>query len=182
MGQLRIAIRAFAAEGHDPSEVLARTGRLLAGLDTELFATCCYLQLDPATGELLAARAGHPHPVMINCSQSRVSEFVVPGGPPLGVDPAADYPWTRTVLASGDALLLYTDGLVETRRDDIDESVRGMLARIDDSLRTLPEHGADAGADRLDQLAECLVGPVLSVAPRQDDVALMLVRRLPPPD
>ncbi|QMU68048.1 SpoIIE family protein phosphatase [Streptacidiphilus sp. P02-A3a] len=181
MGQLRIAIRAFAAEGHGPSEVLARTGRLLAGLDTDLFATCCYLQLNPDTGELLAARAGHPHPVMINCTRPRVSEFAIPGGPPLGVDPSATYPWTRTVLAPGDALLLYTDGLVETRQDDIEESVRAMLSRIQDCLRGTPPPGTDTGADRLDQLAECLVRPVLAVVPRQDDVALMLVRRLPEP-
>ena len=180
MGQLRIAIRAYAAEGHGPSEVLSRSGRLLAGLDTDLFATCCYLQLNPSTGELLAARAGHPHPVMVDCDRPRVTEFAVPGGPPLGVDPAAGYPWTRTVLASGDALLLYTDGLVETRGEDIDASVRGMLSRIQDCLvGDRPPPGSGTGADRLEQLADCLVQPVLDMAPRQDDVALMLVRRRP---
>ena len=197
MGQLRIALRAYAAEGHAPSEVLARTGRLLAGLDTDLFATCCYLQLRPDTGELVAARAGHPQPVMINCQQRRVSEFSVPGGPPLGVNPDATYPWTRTVLASGDALLLYTDGLVETRGEDIDLSVRSMLGRIEDCLAEPPSQPSPqstpsppstpfppstdcSDVDRLDQLADCLVQPVLEVAPRQDDVALMLVRRLAP--
>jgi len=178
MGQLRIAIRAYAAEGHGPSEVLARTGRLLSDLDTDLFATCCYLQLNPATGDLLAARAGHPQPAMVNCSQHRVSEFAVPGGPPLGVDPVATYPWTHTVLAGGDALLLYTDGLVETRNEDIDASVHALLSRIEDSLTHLPvPSGGETDADRLGQLADLLVQPVLEIAPRQDDVALMLVRR-----
>jgi Stage II sporulation protein E (SpoIIE)/PAS fold len=179
MGQLRIALRAYATEGHAPSEVLARTGRLLADLDTDLFATCCYLQLNQTTGELLAARAGHPQPVMVNCHQRRVSELAVPGGPPLGVDPAATYPWTRTVLASGDALLLYTDGLVETRGEDIDLSVRAMLGRIQDCLASTPPPPGGGGADQLEQLADFLVRPVLDVAPRQDDVALMLLRRLP---
>ncbi len=58
MGQLRIALRAYAAEGHPPSTVLARASRFLAELDTERFATCGYAQLDLATG----TRATRPGP------------------------------------------------------------------------------------------------------------------------
>lgn len=63
MGQLRSGLRAYATDGHDPAATLARTSRLLTELDTELFATCLYLTLDPADGTLRAARARHPAPV-----------------------------------------------------------------------------------------------------------------------
>ncbi len=87
MGQLRSGLRAYATDGHDPAATLARTSRLLAELDTDLFATCLYLTLDPATGVLRGARAGHPAPVRI--SDAGATELQLPGGPPLGVDPVS---------------------------------------------------------------------------------------------
>lgn len=64
MGQLRSAVRAYAAEGHDPGTVLRRTNRLMLDLETGLFATCCCVWLDPATGATRIATAGHPAPLM----------------------------------------------------------------------------------------------------------------------
>ena len=60
MGQLRIALRAYAGEGHPPSTVLARASRFLAELDTDRFATCTYAQVDLATGAYAPSRAGPP--------------------------------------------------------------------------------------------------------------------------
>ena len=179
MGQLRIALRAYAAEGHSPGAVLARTGRLLAELDTDLFATCCYLSLDPATGEVNAARAGHPQPARIHAGQGTAVELDLPGGPPLGVDPAAHYPESATVLAPGETLLLYTDGLIETRDEDIDTSLERLLATVRDWVGTA---AATAGAaatgagEWLGQLADHLVGPCRARSPRADDVAVFLIQ------
>lgn len=64
MSQLRTAIHAYAAEGHGPDAVLVRASRFLTSLDEGRFATCIYLEADPATGILRIARAGHPHPVL----------------------------------------------------------------------------------------------------------------------
>ncbi|MBV9023367.1 MAG: SpoIIE family protein phosphatase [Streptomycetaceae bacterium] len=61
-GQLRSAVRAYAAEGHDPSTVLSRTNRLLVELDTDRFATCLCLWLDPSTGQVETVTAGHNPP------------------------------------------------------------------------------------------------------------------------
>ncbi|WP_051944210.1 SpoIIE family protein phosphatase [Streptacidiphilus rugosus] len=170
MGQLRIALRAFAREGHDPSEAMARTGRLLADLDTGLFATCCYLSLEPATGRLLAARAGHPLPVLLDAS-GLPRELDLPGGPPLGIDAGAAYPLSEHRLAPGEGLLLYTDGLIEDRTEAYDESVARLLA-------TLRQDGPKAPADTgWEGLADRLVRARPAPGRVQDDLALLLVRR-----
>ncbi|RAG82498.1 hypothetical protein DN069_26955, partial [Streptacidiphilus pinicola] len=137
MGQLRVALRAFAREGHDPGVVLERTGRLLAELDTGLFATCCYVTLDTATGRLLAARAGHPLPVLTG-TDGDPRELDLPGGPPLGIDPSAHYPLTEHHLAPGGTLLLYTDGLIEERTEPYDDSVARLLTLLRTAHTTAP--------------------------------------------
>ncbi len=64
MGQLRRAVRAFALGDRAPDEVMSGVSRLPADLDPGLFASCCYIRLDPATGRARAARAGHPPPLL----------------------------------------------------------------------------------------------------------------------
>ena len=69
MGRLRTAVHAYAREGHGPAEVMARTNQWLVDLNTDpdisLFATCCFVVLNPATGELAMCRAGHPPPALV---------------------------------------------------------------------------------------------------------------------
>ncbi len=177
MGQLRSGLRAYATDGHDPAATLARTSRLLAELDTDLFATCLYLTLDPADGTLCAARAGHPPPVRISGAQA--VELDLPGGPPLGVDPGAPYPLTTGHLAPGESLLVYTDGLVEDREEDYDESVQRMIGGLELWARqTGPIQGA-SGAE-LERLADLLTLNVTERRSRPDDVALLLLHRTDP--
>ncbi|MFE3111380.1 SpoIIE family protein phosphatase [Kitasatospora indigofera] len=174
MGQLRSGLRAYATDGHDPAATLARTSRLLAELDTELFATCLYLTLDPADGTLSAARAGHPAPVRI--TGAKAVELDLPGGPPLGVDPGAPYRLTVDSLAVGESLLVYTDGLVEDREEDYDESVHRMLGGLELwAARTGPVQGA-VGPE-LERLADLLTLNVTERRSRPDDVALLLLHR-----
>ncbi|MGW4650601.1 SpoIIE family protein phosphatase [Kitasatospora sp. NPDC004289] len=177
MGQLRSGLRAYATDGHDPAATLARTSRLLAELDTDLFATCLYLVLDPATGELTGARAGHTSPVRV--SGHRAVELELPGGPPLGVEPGAAYPLTTGRLGVGDTLLVYTDGLVEDRAEDYDHSVRRMLGglelwsrRTGGPTRATPQAG-------LERMADLLTLNVTERRSRPDDVALLLLHRVP---
>jgi serine phosphatase RsbU (regulator of sigma subunit) len=174
MGQLRIALRAFAREGHDPAGTLARTGRLLSDLDTDLFATCCYLTLDPATGRLWAARAGHPLPVRLEASGA-ARELDLPGGPPLGVDPTAEYPLAEHRLGVGEGLLLYTDGLIEGRIGAGSRRLGqdGLLGLIGDHQA----HGLTRGRLVDGALAEVeeLNGGALT-----DDVAVLLLERNQP--
>lgn len=115
MGQLRIAMTAYAAEGHSSAEVLARASAFLAELHADRFATCLYLQVSLATGQVRAANAGHLPP-LVRHADGTVGRVEVATGLPLGLpaDWLPDgYPHTDFHLAPGDTLLLYTDGLVE---------------------------------------------------------------------
>ncbi|WP_051732539.1 SpoIIE family protein phosphatase [Kitasatospora phosalacinea] len=176
MGQLRSVLWAYATEGNDPAAALERTSWLLSEMETELFATCVYVVLDPVTGALRAARAGHPQPVRIGAGGA--AELELPGGPPLGVLPGVRYPLVEARLAPGETLLAYTDGLVEVRDEDYDESVQRMLGGLE--LWTAEAGGAGRlerpGA--LERLADLLTLNVTEREVRQDDVALLLLHRV----
>ncbi|MER7751389.1 SpoIIE family protein phosphatase [Kitasatospora sp. NPDC097643] len=174
MGQLRSGLRAYATDGHDPAATLARTSRLLAELDTDLFATCLYLTLDPADGALAGARAGHPAPVRV--AGAKAVELDLPGGPPLGVDPGQPYQLTVGRLAVGETLLVYTDGLVEDREEDYDESVQRMLGGLELWARQTGP-GRIGPAPALERLADLLTLNVTERRSRPDDVALLLLHR-----
>ncbi|MEU1805914.1 SpoIIE family protein phosphatase [Streptomyces sp. NPDC019937] len=188
MGQLRIAVRAYASEGHHPDAVLARASRFLCGLadpngdgsDDPRFATCLYMEVDPVAGTLDIARAGHPDPA-VRLADGTLMIRPTAGGLPLGVDPEGDYPTTRVVLEPGETLLMCTDGLIETGGHDLETGW--------DRIRSVFEHPATAtdGPHDLEALAEALVqavhgppshhttGPLADR--REDDIALLLIRR-----
>ncbi|MFE9773238.1 SpoIIE family protein phosphatase [Streptomyces sp. NPDC005931] len=162
MGQLRSAVHAFAASGRPPQEVITHTNRLLAELDADAFATCCYIELDPGTGRALAVRAGHPPP-LLRRPDGRVETLDLAGGMMLGVQPDAPYPVTAFTLPPGSVLVLYTDGLVEQPGSDIEtgiDAVRGCLA--------------DCVTDSVEELADQLVRTARRTPDRPDDVALLL--------
>ncbi|MGW3731405.1 PP2C family protein-serine/threonine phosphatase, partial [Streptomyces sp. NPDC000851] len=84
MGQLRIVLRAYAAEGHTPATVMARASVFLHELDTDRFATCLYAEADLATGVVQVVRAGHIDP-LIRAPDGSCRRVPVPGGLPLGL-------------------------------------------------------------------------------------------------
>ncbi|MFF7360128.1 SpoIIE family protein phosphatase [Streptomyces sp. NPDC008125] len=188
MGQLRIALRAYASEGHRPDAVLARASRFLAGLtegyahegddDDEAsaprFATCLYAEVDPADGSLDIARAGHPDPVVISMDGTAVIRQTA-GGMPLGIETDADYPTTQVVLEPGETIMLCTDGLIETGGHDL---MTGWV-RLRPVLET---PGADPEA-LAEALVETVHGPTshYTTGPlaerHEDDIALVLLRR-----
>ena len=139
MGQLRIALRAYASEGHRPDAVLSRASRFLHGIThgsgdesaAELrFATCLYVEADPVTGMLEIARAGHPD-LVIRMADGTVMTRPTPGGLPLGIDPDADYPTTRFTLEPGETMMLCTDGLIETGGHDLESGGRRLRAILE---------------------------------------------------
>ncbi|MFI2511213.1 SpoIIE family protein phosphatase [Streptomyces sp. NPDC018972] len=162
MGQLRSAVHAFAASGRPPQEVITHTNRLLVELETDVFATCCYIELDPATGRALAVRAGHPPPLLRH-PDGHTESLDLPGGVLLGVLPEAVYPVTALTLAPGSVLALYTDGLVETPGGDIETGI-GMIRRCLARSRT----------DSVEELADRLIRTARRTEDRPDDVALLL--------
>ncbi|MEV5987195.1 SpoIIE family protein phosphatase [Streptomyces sp. NPDC052051] len=180
MGQLRIALRAYASEGHRPDAVLSRASRFLHGMTSGedgadlRFATCLYVEVDPATGTLEIARAGHPDPA-IRMADGTVLTRPTACGLPLGIDPDSDYPTTRLVLEPGETMLLCTDGLIETGGHDLDTGwlrLRHILEQHDGDLEKLA-----------DSLVQAVHGPSSHHATgpltdrREDDIALLLLCR-----
>ncbi|GAA2292907.1 SpoIIE family protein phosphatase [Streptomyces atrovirens] len=168
MGQVRTAVRAYTAVGQEPEEVMRSTNRLLLDLGSDLFASCLYLRLDPAHGRAVMSRAGHPPP-LLRRPDGRVRVLDLAGGPLLGIDGSAAYPSTEVDLSPGSLLVLYTDGLVESPGTDFEDAVADLCRRLTD-LGDLP----------LDDLADALVQHGADAENRLDDIALLLLRALPP--
>lgn len=142
MGRVRTAVRAYVSEGHDLSAALERTNRLMQSFDNGLFATCCLLSLDEATGEVEVASAGHPAPLLFAPGPLRTLD--VDPGPPLGVDPEATFPTTRHRLSGSARVLLYTDGVVEWPR-----SADGGEQALENALDAHAASPAQTVADRV---------------------------------
>ncbi|MFE1949477.1 SpoIIE family protein phosphatase [Streptomyces sp. NPDC059524] len=179
MSRLRTAIHAYAAEGHGPDAVLVRASHFLASLGEDRFATCIYLEADPATGTLRIARAGHPHPVLRLPDGTCVLKHVR-GGLPLGLDlDEDDYPVSVVTLRENEIMMLCTDGLIESGGHDM---YTGWL-RVRDALE--PGSAGDLGglADRLMNAVvaptEARKGEQPAAAFTEDDIALLLLRRDP---
>ncbi|MGW3011856.1 SpoIIE family protein phosphatase [Streptomyces sp. NPDC001219] len=167
MGQVRTAVRAYATAGAAPGEVLARTNRLLTGLDPGLFTSCLYVHIDLRTRRACLAGAGHPPPLLRHPDR-HTTVLRVPPGLLLGIEPDARYTTTEITLPPRSVLALYTDGLIETPGVDPDRSVADLAARLNDA----PPLGPD-------RLADALLENRHGDADRQDDVALMLLAALP---
>jgi len=167
MRQLRIAVHAYAREGHGPADVMSRTNQFLANTnadrEVELSATCCIVILNPATGDLSLCRAGHPPPVLFEPGdEPRVLES--DPGLPLGMFANATYRATQMRAKAGSLLALMTDGLLAT--DAGDDYNLGYLL---DVLR----YGA---AEDLEDLADDLLSNPREPSRHGDDVALLLAR------
>ncbi|GHD24823.1 SpoIIE family protein phosphatase [Streptomyces galbus] len=166
MGQLRIVLRAYAAEGHTPATVMARASVFLHELDTDRFATCLYAEADLATGVVQVVRAGHIDP-LVRAPDGDCRRVPVPGGLPLGLSAqfgSLEYPVGTLELDTGHTLLLCTDGLVEVPGADVDDGMRALAALI------------AAGPDDVRELADRLI-EVADERGGDDDVALLLLRR-----
>ncbi|MGW1498798.1 SpoIIE family protein phosphatase [Streptomyces mirabilis] len=169
MGQLRIVLRAYAAEGHTPATVMARASVFLHELDTDRFATCLYAEADLSTGVVQLVRAGHIDPV-IRQNDGTCRRQSVEGGLPLGLSALfgrLEYPVDTVELDPGQTLVLCTDGLVEQPGVDLDEGMHTLMELI----RSGPDDVRDL-ADRLIDVAEERGG--------DDDVALLALRRRGP--
>ncbi|GHJ42359.1 SpoIIE family protein phosphatase [Streptomyces sp. TS71-3] len=166
MGQLRIVLRAYACEGHTPATVMARASVFLHELDTDRFATCVYADADLSTGVIRLVRAGHLGPLLRE-ADGTCRPVDVAGGLPLGHSQEfgrPEYEVTTLVLAPGQSLLLFTDGLVERPGADVEQG----LAELAEQVAT--------GTGDVERLADQLAS-VADEREGEDDVALLLLRR-----
>jgi CheY-like chemotaxis protein len=160
MAELRHATRAYLADGHGPAAVLDRLNRLMTTFMIGEIATICMVAIDPETGEVRLANAGHPPPVLWTPVGP---QLISAHSPLLGIEvrPATEISFC---LEPQDTLALYTDGLIEKRGEKLDDS----LVRLTQSVGT-PDSDLETFASRL--LAD--VGP----GKPADDIAMVVVRR-----
>lgn len=128
MIDVRRYIGSLTGERLSPAAVLARANEHLLAAGTDVMVTCCYAVVDAAGRRLTYALAGHP-PAVVRDASGTVLAGGVPG-PPLGVLAEAAYEERSVDLVGPFALVLYTDGLVERRGEDIVDSLEGLRAVV----------------------------------------------------
>jgi signal transduction histidine kinase/DNA-binding response OmpR family regulator len=163
MGQLRSATRALLLENHTPAQVLTALDAFAALIPDALCSTVFCAVIDPAAHSVAYSSAGHP-PAILAATDGTHQLLVEARSVRLAVLELATRPESRTELPPGSTLLLYTDGLVERRRESIDIGI-GRAASI---LGRGPDESPE-------QLARQL-GTQLLGDNHDDDVAFLLYR------
>ena len=193
MGQVRAAVRGAALTNSDPASVMNALDRVVWDLDAlwpasmplgsprarpgmafggELFVTMLYGTVDPETGDVVLASAGHPLPALLFGQASRADgrargELVtMPVGPPLGIEGVR--PAHHLTLGVGDMLVGFTDGLLERRGEAFDEGE----ARLLEVLADLPP-----GSPR--SVAQHVMDSMLQTSGQEDDCAVLAIGRSP---
>jgi serine phosphatase RsbU (regulator of sigma subunit)/integral membrane sensor domain MASE1/anti-sigma regulatory factor (Ser/Thr protein kinase) len=162
MGQIRMALRAYALDELAPDQALVRLNRLMRELQPGAMATVLYGHLDPATRNFQFANAGHPPPLLIRGPHD--ANYVEDGrSAPVGVTQHAEFRAASLWFDPGATLVLYTDGLFERR-----------AVSIDDRLALLRRAAGEAPDDP-ESVCDHLVATMLDEGPA-DDVALLAVR------
>ncbi|MGW4759965.1 SpoIIE family protein phosphatase [Streptomyces chartreusis] len=174
MGRLRTAVRTLADLDLPPDELLAhlddQMNRFLderGDQSPQAFeapgATCLYAIYDPVSRCCVMARAGHPPPAVVS-TDGRVDFVELPGGPPLGLGGVV-FESCEIKLDDGELLVLYTDGLVESRQQDIETG----LERLRETLSCMPSSASP------EEACNILIRELLPAQP-QDDMALLVGR------
>jgi PAS domain S-box-containing protein len=165
MGRLRSALRAYAVDGHGPAAILERLNALQFDLGQDDMATAAIVGLDPLSGRMRYASAGHLPPLLVCGGEGRW--LAPPRGMPLGTVEDARYSEAEAELPEDATLALYTDGLVEARGEVLDRGLERLLGAL-----------LGASGD-----LEAVCGQVLEGAAGaeavEDDVTLLLLRREP---
>jgi serine phosphatase RsbU (regulator of sigma subunit) len=136
MGRLRTATCAYADLDLEPGTVLQHLDKITCELE-HYIVTCLYAVYDPRSGQCRIANAGHMPPAL--AGPDRPARLLdLPSGAPLGVG-GVPFETTTATLGSGDLLVLYTDGLVETRQHPIDDRLAVLVGFLDEPHRPLEE-------------------------------------------
>ncbi len=161
MGELRHALRAFATESHSPVAITGLVNQVLTRYHPGIIATLCLALLDPASGELQIVNCGHMPLLLVDGARAA---YLGEGGLLLGL-PMHEPHIETTFLPAGGTALLMTDGLVEER---------GVL--IDVNLEKLRVAAQEVGGADI----EAFTNHLMSIfGPREDDVAMIALRRTP---
>lgn len=170
MASARSILRAAAERLESPGAVLASVNNMLCpDIPAKMFVTCLYMVLDPATGRVQYANAGHNLP-NLRSADGKVIELRATGMP-LGLMPGMDYEEQEATLLPGQSVLLYSDGLVEAHAPD--GEMYG-FPRLAEKMASCPGSG---------QLISHLENDLRNFTgegwEQEDDVTLLVVERMP---
>ncbi|MFF2652120.1 SpoIIE family protein phosphatase [Streptomyces sp. NPDC058045] len=169
MGQLRTTAQTLAGLDLPPQEVLHHLDEQAQRLGSDRMATCLYAVYDPVSHRITVANAGHPPPVLLHLG-GRAEVLRVPAGAPIGVG-GVDFEAVELDAPAGATLLLYTDGLVESRLRDVWSGIEQLRERLAATAQlTGPDH-----APPLEALCDEVLD-MLGPGDRDDDIALLAAR------
>ena len=167
LGMIQLA--AGALDASSPGEVLSRVNEtLFSRIPANMFVTCFYCILDPESASLSYANAGHDLPYVLRGSGGECEELRA-RGMPLGLMPGMNYEEQETILNSGEAALLYSDGLVEAHNP------KGEMFGFPRLRKLIAEHGEESSLG--DFLMEELYSFVGDGWEQEDDITLLTLRR-----
>ncbi|MEU6892445.1 PP2C family protein-serine/threonine phosphatase [Streptomyces sp. NPDC046557] len=156
------AVRTLALQGHPLHSILARTHHLLMPFNADLMATVLLVRLDPATGELQVASGSHPPPLLAR--EGGAPQFLEATGRGIGFPAPGSDAVLRDHMGPGDLLLLYTDGLTESRRDLIEGESR--------LVKAVEQHAHRAIAE----IPDAVAGEMHTVVLHADDTLALAMR------
>jgi serine phosphatase RsbU (regulator of sigma subunit) len=169
MAMAKFVFRSLAREHPEPGDFLAFANEVVVDeIAPGKFITMLYLLIDPATGEIGCASAGHPPPRLVDAS-GEVGEIDA-AGLALGVDSGIEYEAVRAQLEPGGAVVLYTDGVIEARQE---KELYG-VERLDTLLARRHERNAEDIAASVIESARRFTGGELF-----DDCAVVVLKRAP---
>jgi sigma-B regulation protein RsbU (phosphoserine phosphatase) len=168
MTRLSAHVQSVMDEPRDLGATMVQINKLTcARAPANRFITLFLGRIDPASGELVYANAGHNPPILVRASGE--AQFLEGGGPVLGILPIAPYREERLHLDEGDMLVLYSDGVTEAGNPQYDEFGEERLMAILQRHRTEPAAAVVAAVTK--GLAEFAAG-----TPQADDITLVVAR------
>jgi serine phosphatase RsbU (regulator of sigma subunit)/anti-sigma regulatory factor (Ser/Thr protein kinase) len=166
MGQLKVALRSYALEGYSPKKVVEHLNTLVNTLETDM-ATLVYLVLEPDMTTMRIVNAGHP-PVLVRDQNNEIRYLNSSRSIPLGALEPGYFQESKLELKPGSTLVLYTDGLIETRNTSLDEGFDRLASAATEAPRDVEE------------LCDHVKQAVFGEFGRTDDVAILALKRLTP--
>lgn len=164
----RYTIRTCSFYYPDPSNLITKTNAVISSqLTKSHFVTLVYGSYDTVSGQLILGVAGHPYPLLFSAADGEVTP-IVKGDPVLTLIPDYEYGSEEFQLSPGDILTLYTDGIIELRRD---KEFFG-IERLSDLIKRYSKLEAQEIADRIIDEAKVFANGHLT-----DDIVLMVIKR-----
>ncbi|MGP4112571.1 ATP-binding SpoIIE family protein phosphatase [Streptomyces sp. 4N509B] len=169
MGQLRTTVQTLAGLDLPPQEVLHHLDEQAQRLGTDRMATCLYAIYDPVAHRITAANAGHPPPVLLRMDAT-TERVDLPENVPIGVG-GVDFRAAEIEAPVGATLVLYTDGLVESRSRDVWTGVEQLRRKLTEIARMTRQNAAPPLEPLCDEILE-----IVGKGDRDDDIALLAAR------